>query len=162
MHRQSPYPSTSSRAQQWSVQNQTSYAHTFFNNSGTIQEQPDQTSYYRPQAIPSQATHHHHLTTNQNGQQTTVHRRALQPAPLRQVAIPAAQAVHHPPAPQARNKSMPQQLSQSNAPQTAAIIQHRTVARGSHEVAPTAARSVRSAERGYESMSVLSTIKLTG
>jgi hypothetical protein len=157
-----PYPSSSSSQlqEQWSVPNQASHPHTFFNNAGTMQEQPDQAAasdlrYYRPKAIPSQAVH-----MNRTEYQAAVQRQALH----QQVTIPAAQInVHRPPAPQARKKTMPPQPSQSNARQTATIIQQRSVPQKSHTVAPRAAAgSIRSTEHGRKSMFVHSTMKFTG
>ena len=163
-----PNPSLSSSQlqaqQQWSVPNQPSHPHTFFNNSGTIQEQPDQAvasniRNYRPKAIPSQA-----VSMNRTEYQAAAQMQALQSAPLQQVTIPAAQVnVHRPPAPQARKKTMPPQPSQSNARQTATIIQQRSVPQKSHTVAPSAAAgSIRSTEHGRQSMFMRSTMKFTG
>ena len=160
VHMQNPHPSSSSsqlQVQSWSVPNQASHPHTFFNNSGTIQEQPDQPAasnshYYRQKAIPSQA-----VNMNRTEYQAAVQRQARQSAPLQQVTIPTAPVnVHHPPAPQARKKTMLPQPSQSS-------VQQRSVPPKSHTVAPTAAAgSVRSTEHGRKSMFVHSTVKFTG
>ncbi len=188
--RQNPYPSTSSIQIQmnqpvqqpyhstWSTpveaQPAPSYPptpHTFFNNSGTIQEQPDQTAAtsfrHHPKAIPSQATRTP-VSVHQPVNPAVGRDRVSQSAPAQQIVIPAAQNDVHWPAPPARKQSGPQQRpesTRSNTQRQATFIQQQTVPRqdpSQRAIAPITNVGVKSSELGHpKSMSSHSTINFT-
>ena len=168
---QEPYPSTSRTPLQVQPAQNNSYyrstPHTFFNNSGTIQEQPDQTAAtsfrHHPKAIPSQATRTP-VSVQQHMNPAIVRSQVSQSAPAQQIVIPAAQDDVYRPAPPARRQSGPQQLpesTRSNTQQKATVIQQQTVSQQGHSQR-TDAPTTSVGEHGHsKSMSSHSTIIFT-
>lgn len=171
---QNPYSSMlSSQIQMQPAQNHQSFSptpHTFFNNSGTIQEQPDRAATgfrHTWKATPSQATRTP-ASVHQPMNPAIVRSQVSQSAPPQQIVIPAAQNNPHWPAPPARKQSGPQQpleSARSNTQQKAIVIQQQNVSREGHSlrtIAPKASVSVKSSEHGHsKSMLSHSTMNFT-